>query len=205
MLFAQRPRDVWGKNRSIKDHYGPPLNAKTSLGAAGSLLRRAVSVLKQNSPGGLSPYLDAGAQRIAAELEAHLVITLKHTGRHCGAALGGVPPPHQPIGATSFSPFRMGGRGAALELYPWYSTRVVVHVDTAARVCAYSPQDDAMCNAGEPRRVLAPGTGAKCSREQGGCVLGCKLSQWWALRSPRAVLPWAESPENPTCGGTPWS
>lgn len=95
-------------------------------------------MLKQNSPGGLSPYLDAGAQRIAAELEAHLVITLKHTGRHCGAALGGVPPPHQPIGATSFSPFRMGGRGAALELYPWYSTRVVVHVDTAAHVYVHT-------------------------------------------------------------------
>lgn len=73
-------------------------------------------MLKQNSPGGLSPYLDAGAQRIAAELEAHLVITLKHTGRHCGAALGGVPPPHQPIGATSFSPFRMGGCFGALSL-----------------------------------------------------------------------------------------
>lgn len=64
-------------------------------------------MLKQNSPGGLGPYLDAGAQRIAAELEAHLVVTLKHTGRHWGAALGQVPPPHQPIGAISFSPFRV--------------------------------------------------------------------------------------------------
>lgn len=53
-------------------------------------------MLKQNSPGGLSPYLDAGAQRVAAELEAHLVITLKHTGRHCGAALGGCPHPINP-------------------------------------------------------------------------------------------------------------
>lgn len=39
-------------------------------------------MLKQNSPGGLGSYLDAGAQRIAAELKAHLVVTLKHTGRH---------------------------------------------------------------------------------------------------------------------------
>lgn len=68
-------------------------------------------MLKQNSPGGLSPYLDAGAQRIAAELEAHLVITLEHTGRHCGAALGGGAPTPSTHRGHILQPLQDGGRG----------------------------------------------------------------------------------------------